>query len=261
MSDNKSKNRNRRFDNEGIRLAPPPISRGSYHVLPSIRQEFIVEPQILVDEPSHDDNLLKESTEKDFQPKKKDVSKRWKRLRRGKNITFGLIMFLGSAVVILPYLLGIFHETFAFLPFKYVPSNFSAINNIIETFKVTVANGWTGEIVNTAWINAVPSLILIIGILSLAINMIKSVFSMVIAVKPVKYTSNSFVYLLSVLAIFIASLVGAEQIGIAKIDFLADFIYGYQSSELFSMMMFAFGYLLVALICTWLNSDKSGYLD
>lgn len=59
---------------------------------------------------------------------------------------------------------------------------------------------------------------------------------------------------------FITSLVGAEAVGIEKIDFINDFIRGFKTSELFSLVVFAAGYFIVSLICTLIDSDRYGYL-
>lgn len=263
MGYNKNKIRNKNLDEAGIRLAPTPIGSSQYHVLPSVRQEFVLEPHILA--PTAPDTPFAEaaeiSTENDFQPKKRDISKRWKRSKRSKNIAVGIIMFIVTSLVILPYLLGIFSQRLDFVPFEYTPVQFNAIGNIVQAFRVSAALGWQGELVNAIWIYCVSDMILLVGIFALVINLIKSVAAIVGAVKPVRFNGGAILYLLSVLAIFVAALVGAPEIGVDKIDFVQDVIYGFRTSELFSLLVFAIGNVIVCAVCTVVNPDKSGYLS
>ena len=62
------------------------------------------------------------------------------------------------------------------------------------------------------------------------------------------------------LALFVASLVGAPSIGVDKIDFMADFIHGFKTSELFTLLTFAAGYVIVCKLIALINRDKCGYL-
>ena len=261
MSEENVKSKNRGVDDAGIRLAPTPIHNSSYHVMPAIKQEFVITPRLEIEEQeSGEDYERRTNTSNDFQPKTEDMSKKWKRRKRSKNMIIGVIMLLLTAVMLLPYILGATGAWLENLPFKFVPRQFGALNNIIEAFKFTAELGWKGELVNQLWIWTIPSLILMVGFLFLAINFIKSVVSIFGVTKPIKYTLGASVYLLAVLAVFIASLVGAESIGIQKINFINDFIHGFRTSELFSLVVFAVGYFVVSLICSLINSDKYGYL-
>ncbi len=260
MADVKNNNKNRGLDDAGIRLAPTPIHNASYHVMPTVMQEFVIAPRIEIDETVEGEAPSTASTANDFQPKKEDISKKWKRRKRAKNMVVGVIMFIITAAVVLPYVLGAVGVWLEDFPFRYVPKDFGAIHNIVETFKFTAEHGWVGAEVHGAWVMAVPDLILLLGLVFLALNMFKALFSMLGTVKPVKYTGNAVVYLFCVLAVFIASLVGASTVGIEKIDFIKDFIHGYGTSELFSLVVFATGYFLVSFICTSVGGDKYGYL-
>ncbi len=259
MADNKNKNKNRSVDDAGVKLAPTPIRSSDYHVLPSVMQEFVITPRIEAEKTVQEESRAEISTAKDFQPRKKDVNKKWKRTKRGRNIALGLVMFLATTFVLLPYVLGAanLHPT---LPFKYVPERFNAIFNIIEAFKQTAAYGWKGELVNAIWIGCVPDLIIALGILCLAFNLIKSIFGMFITAKPVKYVPNAVIYFCSVAAILIASLVGAAEIGVERVDFVNDIIFAYQTSELFTMLVLSAGYMIVAGIVNVINTDNSGYI-
>lgn len=259
MADENNKSQKRAVDDAGIRLAPAPIKNSGYHVMPSVVQDFIITPHIVVDEPE-DDGQPKASTENDFQPKKQDISKRWKRRKRAKNMVVGLVMFVVTVAVVLPYILGTVGVWLDDFAFRYVPRDFSAINNIVRAFKLTASFGWKGAEVKAIWVNAVPDLILLLGIIFLASNLLKSLFAMIGSVKPINYTEGAVVYLFTVLAVFIAALVGAEKIGVSKIDFVQDFIHGYKTSELFSLVIFAVGYFVVSFICTRVDADKYGYM-
>lgn len=53
---------------------------------------------------------------------------------------------------------------------------------------------------------------------------------------------------------------GAPSIGVDKIDFMADFIHGFKTSELFTLLTFAAGYVIVCKLIALINRDKCGYL-
>lgn len=260
MADANNKNKNRGVDDAGIRLAPTPIHNSNYHVMPTVMQEFVITPRIEVEEPDRGEQTRETTTANDFQPRKEDISKKWKRRKRTKNMIIGAIMLIVTLLVVLPYVLGAVGVWLEDFPFRYVPKQFGAIHNIVEAFKFTASNGWKGAEVNSVWVATVPDLILLVGIICLAVNLIKSLIAVIATYKPIKFTVGATVYLFTVLAVFIASLVGAETIGIEKIDFMRDFINGYKTSELFSLIVFAVGYFAVSMVCTLVDADKYGYL-
>lgn len=260
MPEVKNKNKNRGVDDAGIRLAPTPIHNSDYHVMPTVMQEFVIAPRIEVDSPDSGDFTRETTTANDFQPKKEDISKKWKRRRRSKNMIIGVIMLIITILVVLPYILGAVGVWLNDFPFRYVPRQFGAIRNIVEAFKFTADCGWKGEAVKQIWVMNVPSIILLLGIICLASNIIKSFLSILVAHKPVKYTADATIYLFTVLAVFIIALVGASSIGVEKINFVNDFIRNFKTSELFSLVIFAAGYFIVSLICTLVGEDKNGYL-
>ncbi|MEG1529295.1 MAG: hypothetical protein RR405_02980 [Clostridia bacterium] len=248
--------KNKDVDNEGIRLAPQPLDKNRTNNLPPIRQEFIIEPVLDVNEPETE---VAVSTAADYQPKKVDTNKRWKRGQKGKNIFGGIVMLIVSMLVILPYILGACHVDTSILPFKYAFVKFDVVNNLIEAFKVSIELGWTGAAVGAVWQMAVPSIIILIGLLFVLINILNSLFGIFGAIKPRKYIMFSFLYLLMIVALFIAALVGAEAIGIPKMDFMQDFIYGFKSSEMFTLMVFGIGNFIISILCQVLNPERSGY--
>lgn len=260
MADEKIKNKNRGVDDAGIRLAPTPIHNSSYHVMPTVKQEFVIVPRIEVEKEEEEENVRESTTANDFQPRTEDISKKLKRRKRSKNMIIGIIMLLITTVMLLPYILGAAGVWLEDFPFRYVPRQFGAIHNVVEAFKFTAGEGWTGAAVGEVWIKTVPDLVLIVGIIFLAINFIKSLFSILGTYKPIKYTACATVYLIAVLIVFITALVGADVVGVEKIDFMKDFIHGYKSSELFSLVVFSVGYFAVSLICTLIDSDRYGYL-
>ena len=52
MAENDVRNRNNRHvDDAGIRLAPPPMHSAAYHVMPSVVQEYVIQPHIEIEQP------------------------------------------------------------------------------------------------------------------------------------------------------------------------------------------------------------------
>lgn len=260
MADGKNKNKSKNVDDAGIRLAPTPMQNDRIHVMPSVMQEFVITPKLQVEKTGEEIDEKNYSSDKDYQPKKEDIGKKWKRDKRTKNIIIGVFMFLITAVVILPYILSACHVYIENMPFKYVPREFGAIGNIVDAFKISAKFSFKGAEVNAAWIECVPSLVLAVGFLFLAVNLIKSIVAVFGATKPMRYTICSFVYLVTVLAVLIASVVGVNAIGLGKINFVNDFIRGYKTSELFSLTVFAVGNFILSLVFTVIGADKNGYI-
>lgn len=253
------KGKKKPVDEAGIRLAPAPLRSSEMNVLPPVRQDFIITPHIELNE-NPEQEKDSESTLDDYQPKKEEISKKWKRGQRGKNILTGSLILLVTVFAVLPYVLGACGVNPESLPFRYIPVRFSSVGNIIEAFRVTASEGWAGETVNQTWISAVPDLVIIVGIIALALNIIKSLYAMFAAVRQQKYTVWAAVYLVCILAVFIASLVGIPQMGIEKMDFLNDFIYNCSTCELFTMVVIALGYMVVTIAINFVGRNKQGYL-
>ena len=257
MADKFNKNRNRSVDDAGIRLAPSPIDNAAYHVMPTVMQEYVIEPTIVNKETPDTRRVV--STVDDVQPKREEVNKKWKRGKRAKNMASGAIALIASAGGLLPYILGAI-GTSANAPFTLVPDQFNIVANLISAFKRTAELGWSGSEVGAIWTSTVPTLILTIGVLCVLINVVKSVFAIFCAIKPVRFTTCAIVNLLCVVAVFIATLAGANAIGIAQIDFMKDFIHGYATSEYFTLLVFGAAYLLLCMVSAIVNRDKCGYL-
>ncbi len=256
MNGKSDSNKNKTVDNNGIRLAPP--IAGDSGVMPSVRQEFVLEPRLDVAESRKKKDITPYS-QKDFQPLEIDKRRPWKRKMRLKNFVAGFLMFIIGAITILPYILGIFNKSLDFLPFAYTAQKFNVIAKLVQAVQTTIAFGGVGADVNAAWIACVPSLILTVGIIALIVNLIKSFVGMCGVIKPKRYYLGAIVYLFSVLAIFIASLIGASTIGIEKIDFMADFVYGWQSSEITTMVFLAVVNLLFSVLASIISPKKAGY--
>ena len=259
MADKFNKNKNRGVDEAGIRLAPSPIDNASYHVMPTVMQEYVIEPTIVNKETPDSDSRRIVSTVDDVQPKREEVNKKWKRGKRAKNMASGVVALVASVLVLLPYILGAI-GTNVDSPIQLSCVRFNVVSNLISAFSQTASLGWKGEEVGAIWVNMVPSLILTIGILCALINVIKACFAIFGAVKTVKFVSGAIINLLCVIAIFVASLAGASAIGIEQIDFMNDFIHGYASSELFTLVVFGAAYVLLCVIGAIINRDKCGYL-
>ena len=249
MAEKINKNKNRSVDDAGIRLAPSPIDNAAYHVMPTVMQQYVIEPTIVTKETLDSDSARIVSTQDDFQPKREEVNKKWKRGKRAKNMASGVIALVASVI-------GAQVDA----PLVLVPDKFNVIRNLISAFEQTAALGWQGEEVGAIWISTIPSLILTIGILCVLINVIKACFAIFGAVKPVKFVNGAVIYALCLIAIFVASLVGASAIGIERIDFVADFISGYAQSELFTLVVSGAAYLVLCVVGAIVNRDKCGYL-
>lgn len=259
MAEKINKNKNRSVDDAGIRLAPPPIDNAAYHVMPTVMQQYVIEPTIVTKETPDSDSARIVSTIDDFQPKREEVNKKWKRGKRAKNMTSGVIALVASVLVLLPYILGVI-GTQVDVPFVLVPDKFNVIRNLVSAFEQTANLGWKGEEVGAIWVGMVPSLILTIGILCVIINVIKACFAIFGAVKPIKFVKSAVIYALCLISILVASLVGANAIGIERIDFVEDFIVGYAQSELFTLVVSGAAYLVLCLVGAIINRDKCGYL-
>ena len=105
----------------------------------------------------------------------------------------------------------------------------------------------------------VPEMLLTVGLVAVVINLVKAVTGLCFALRPRRYTTGAVIFLLSVCAVFIAALVGAEDIGVAQIDFMQDFIHGYATSEFFTFFVLAGINLVAALACSLVTPQRTGY--
>lgn len=255
------KNKNKSVDDAGIRLAPTPINNSAYHVMPTVMQEFVIEPTLVNKELTIGQKAEPApSTSDDLQPKKEEQSKKWKRGKRTRNVLSGMLALIASLVVLLPYVLGFLGRNLS-LPIKFVPTTFNALSYIAYCVQMTIEMGYGAEGLGACWVMAVPHLILTIGILAVLFNVIKSLFAIVLMKKQVKFTAGAIVNLLCVVAVLIASLVGAPSIGVEKIDFVQDIVLGYATSELFTLLALGVVYFIVCAICARINRDNCGYLN
>jgi hypothetical protein len=248
MIDEKNK-----VDESGIRKAPVPLYSSSVKQLPHVRQDFVLCPSL---EAAGDsvENLAEPSTAKDFQPKIKDVSKRWKHNRRLKNFFAGLLMFIATAVALLPFILSSVKElgindTFKFM---FVPSARNTFMNIYNAFE----GGATGAKVSAA----IPDFIIAVGILALVCNFIKSIISMCGAIKVRRFALCSLIYVISLLIVLSFHLIGWEAAGFAKWDFMADVINKWQSNEIVGLLITVGVGLVFSLIVKIISYEKYGYL-
>lgn len=264
MASPKKQVNNRNVDEAGIRLAPTPIQNANYHVMPTVMQEFVIEPRIETNGNSGvqdgSSQAVDINTSNDFQPRKQDISKKSTRRKRSKNIIIGSIMLALTVVVVLPFILGAAGVWLDKMPFVYVPRQYGALYRIVEAIKVSFRFGWKGGVVGQAWLSCVPSIVLLVGILALAVNLLKSAIALFGSVKPINYVAGATIYLLSVLVDFVIAIVGFSLIGVEKMDFMQDFIHGFRTNEFFSLLVFSVAYFVISFVCTWADSDKYGYL-
>lgn len=258
MANQTSKNKNRMVDDAGVRLAPQPIVNSDYHVMPSVMQQYVIEPTIVNKQPQEEE-VARVCTKGDYQPTSEDASKKWKRKKRAVNAVSALVAFIASVAVLVPYILA-YTGTVIDFPIRLATDKYNVVGALVSGVQELIAMGVTSHEAGALRSALVPHIILAIGILAVVVNMIKCVFGLLISKKQVRYTWGAWLNLACVIAIFIASLVGAPSIGIDKIDFMTDLVQGYASSELFTLIAFSIGYVVVCHVCALINRDKCGYL-
>lgn len=247
-----------KVDEMGIRKAPVPLYGNSVSQLPAVRQDFVLHPSLEID--SHDpESLVEPSTAKDYQPKIKDVSKRWKRTKRAKNFFSGLIMLLATAVMLLPYLFAYFQVKVDFLPFAYVPEKHNVISNIIWAIQGEQGTVWEAGFA-TNWKIIIPDIILAVGAIFAVFNLVKALVCMCGTTRVRNFTFCSLVYLLSIIIVVVFNVIGFAIFGIEKVDFIKEFIYGWQTNELVALLMAGAVGLIGSLLVKLINSEKYGYL-
>jgi len=241
-------------DENGLRLAPDPVKKSDTNVLPKAVQPFEFQPKLRqVSGPEGSSG----STIDDFQPKKRDQSKRIRRTKRNRNIFAGVIMLLVTAAVALPFILGSFGLNIS-KPFIFSLQQYNVFGSIVKAIQNSI--GQDAATLKTIWMGMIPSMILFLGIIGLLTNFIKSFIAILGGVRPVRYVASAMFYLITVLIVFIMALVGVNAIGVARIDFIQDFIYKFYESEYFTLLAFAVVNLIIAIILRIANPDKSGYL-
>ena len=260
MTDEKNK-----VDELGIRKAPVPLHNGSVKKLPPVRQDFVLCPSLEAE--NGKSSLAEHSTAKDFQPKIKDVSKRWKKNKRLKNFFAGLIMFLATSLALLPYILSIAQEFGAndALKFMFVPDDRNVVMNIYWAFDGE--NGTIWEVfkhfnapIAENWADVVPDFIIAVGIMFLLYNLLKSIISMCGAIKVRRYALSSSIYVITLLVVLMFHLIGWEAIGFKKMDFMEDLIRNWQQNEIVGLLITGLIELVFSLLVKIFNYEKYGYL-
>lgn len=247
-------------DDAGIRLAPTPLDGRMQNKMPPVVQEFVVVPRLEYQDSDAARGAEETvSTASDYQPAEKDAGRRWKRKVRTRNFVSGVIMLVATAVTLLPFALAAADVATDFLPFRFVPERFDVITGWIDAFRQTASLGWSGEEVKSIWLYMVPNMILTVGIIALLVNLVKAVMGLCGAIRPKRYTAGAVVFLLAVVAVFIAALAGAPDIGLPQIDFMNDFIYGWNTSEFFTLFAVGVFDALCAVICTFITPQRTGY--
>lgn len=244
------------LDESGIRLAPDPLAAGEVNQLPAVRQDLVIVPTLAVPK---GENVDERNTAPDYQPEAKDVNKKWKRGVRTRSFVAGLVMFLASAVVLLPFLLAYFSVAADSLPLKYVFERFDVLGHIVEAFRATAELGWKGAEVNAIWQATVPEILLAAGIIAVTVNLIKSVVGMCGSLHPKRYMVGAIFFVLTVAAVFVAALVGADAIGLPKMDFMQDFVANWRSNEFVTLFILAGCQLAGAIICMFVTPQRTGY--
>lgn len=240
-------------DKYGIRLAPTPLNGAETKELEPVVQPYQIVAKLNGDKDKNGNNS-KESTLDDFQPKAEDIRKKWKRTKRTRNFFAGLLMFIASAVTILPFLLGYF-EVNVDLPFKY---SFVGDFNIIKSLEVGIKSLIGGATVMNTVLYMIPSIVICIGFLAVIRNLIVSVVSMCGVIKPQKYFGSVAVFVISVVAIIVASLVGVGSLGISKIDPMVLSGAG-EMEEITTMVFLVYINIVFSIIAKFVGPNGSGY--
>lgn len=247
-----------RVDDMGIRKAPVPLYGNSVKQLPAVRQDFVLHPSLEID--SQDpESLVEPSTAKDYQPKIKDVSKRWKRTKRTKNFFSGLIMLLATAVTLLPFIFAYFQIKVDFLPIAYVPEKYNVISNIIWAIQGEAGTVWEAGFQEN-WKLVIPDFILAVGIIFALFNLVKALICMCGTIKVRRFTFCSLMFIGTVLIVLVMNVIGFGSLGIEKMDFMKDFIKGWQTNELVALLMAGAVGFIGSLLVKLINSEKYGYL-
>lgn len=242
-------------DEAGIRLAPKPLDGASEKRMPAVVQDLVISPRLEYE--GEEEETV--STASDYQPAERDAGRQWKRMVRTRNFISSVIMLVASAAVLLPYILAAAGVTAQDIPFKLIPERFDVISGWIDAFRVTADAGWQGEIVKSVWLAMIPDMILTLGLIVVIVGVLKTATGLMGAIRPRRYTAGAVVYLLTVAAVFIAALVGAEEIGLPRIDFMQDFIRGWDSSEFFTLFASAGIYVVSAAVCSFITPLRTGY--
>lgn len=260
MTDEKNK-----VDELGIRKAPVPLHNGSVKKLPPVRQDFVLLPSL--ESEGTRSQLAETSTAKDFQPKIKDVSKRWKKDKRLRNFFAGFFMLLATVLALLPYILSIAQEFTlnTSLKFMAVPDDRNVVMNIYWAFDGENGTIWEvfknfDDPIAENWKAVVPDFIIAVGILFLLYNLLKAIISMCGAIKVRRYTLSSTIYIISLLVVLTFHLIGWEAIGFKKMDFMEDVIRGWQQNEIVGLLITGAIELVFSLLVKIFNHEKYGYL-
>lgn len=256
MTDEKQNNIRRPEDE--IRRAPAPLDPAAPKTVQGFRQEFVIVPRLEMPE-APGEKKAPVSTSSDYQPKSRDISKRRKRGMRERNFGVGLAMLICSAAALIPFVFAACGVKADFFPFKFVPETYDVVGGWIDAFRVTAENGWKGEAVKEVWTAMVPEMLLTVGLIGIVVNLFKALTGMFGALRPRRYTLGAGLFLLSICAVFVAALVGAEEIGVARIDFMQDFIYGFATSEFFTLFAVALLNLIAAVVCSLVTPQRTGY--
>lgn len=253
MSDNYKNN----VDDAGIRLAPVPMQSDGIKMLPAVSQNYIIRPMLQVDEPK-DERVPEPSTAADFQPKVKDINKKWKKALRSKNVVVGILMLLLTAAVLVPFILGAAGVSSANGPFTYSYGKFNVFGNIIKTVTISSQEN-AGREIGAALLEMLPSIVLLVAVSALIVNLAKSFMGIFGAVRPVRYIYASALALISVIAVTIISLVGSNLMNVGKIDFVNDVIVNFATSEEFTLLVTFSGYFILTLLLSVVNPVRRGY--
>ncbi|HKL94263.1 MAG TPA: hypothetical protein VJZ69_03170, partial [Clostridia bacterium] len=171
-----------------------------------------------------------------------------KKASRTKNLIAGIIMLLISVVVILPFifsldaLAGSMVNLFAALPGLNFQGSLNAIQNLVMFFG-------NPSVMATIWKSTVPSFLIGIGLIFIAFNILKALVGIFGGVKGRKYVINSLITIGAFAIVIVLELIGIDSIGLPKIDFMQEVIFGWKYSQSFVLIATGLLNLIASLIC------------
>lgn len=170
--------------------------------------------------------------------------------KRLKNLIAGFVMLLLSVIVILPFIFsmdivsGSMVNLYSVMPGLNFDGNINinAIQNLIVFFtnKAEMANIWK---------STVPSFVIGFGLVGVALNILKAIIGIIAGVKGRKYIVSSAVTLGFFVLILVMQLIGIDQIGLSKIDFMQEVVFGWKYSQTFVLLVLGLMNFLAACIC------------
>ncbi|MDD4839559.1 MAG: hypothetical protein PHE93_02665 [Clostridia bacterium] len=181
-----------------------------------------------------------------------------KKSKRIKNLIAGIVMLIASVIVLLPFIFsldsiaGSMVNLYAFMPGLNLQGSLNAIQNTITFFSNTAAMA-------SIWRSTMPSLLIAIGLLFVVFNIVKAFVGIFGGVKGRKYIVNSLLTIGFCATVVLLQLIGVDAIGLPKIDFVQEVVFGWKYSQTFVILAVALVNVVAACICAIFVPKKPMY--